>query len=180
MDKFEEPTKRILSCDSLRTIQDKRNLIDQNLLEESTKFLTPILQSGKFMETNKFEFTEEIDIRVKRLNKLDGLLKNLKKKHVKPTATYCESHQKELPTESSVSVNTFLEKDFSPTDVESLIKKDADVVQQHATNLEKMKKFMLVTEGCNVDEPNLPASVIVRDSVTLIREVNRNCVKIIV
>lgn len=175
LNKFEEPTKRILSIKIQQTIQDNHKLIDKDLFAEFQKFVSDVPPTVKFKEANKFESTEDTDIRIRKLNELDERLKNSKKilkKKIKRTDNYgCELHQILPSTKLLDHLNGFLEKDLSAKDLESVIKNDEDVMQQHAANLEKISRFMLVTEGFKVDQPNVPAAELINNCTTLLREV---------
>lgn len=175
--KFEEATKRILSSENLqnlRTIEDNRNLIDKNLLDESEKFVCLAPQSVKFRE-GKLESTEEVDFRVKKFNEIDERLKKFTKnmkKQFKQTDKHCQLHRKvEPPSELSVCVNEFIEKDLSVPNVDSVLKKDEAFFQQHESNIEKITKLMETVSGYKHDEVTLPAAVAVNDSIRVLYEV---------
>lgn len=173
LDKFNEPASRIMNNEILRTtIEDNHKFIDKNLLVELQNFVSTVPQTVKL--ANEFESTEAIDIRVKKLNQLDERLKNFKKtlrNQVKRTDNSCELHPKVPSTNLSVHLSEFLEKDLPPKDIESVLKKDEDVIQQHVSNLEKMSKFFLATEGINVDQRDVPSAEMISERTTLLREV---------
>lgn len=173
LDKFEEPTKRILSCEILRDIQSNQKLIDNNWPMESEKFVSAVAQTVK--KANEFESVEDTNVRIRKLDELDERLKNFKKnfkKEIKRTDNRsCELHHIVPSTTLSVQLNAFLEKDLSAKDVESVIREDEKVIQQHASNLEKMSKFMLVADGVKIEQPNVPAAEMVNECTTLLREV---------
>lgn len=168
--------KRILSSESLqnlRFISDNRKLIDQSLLKESEKYVSLDRQSVKLREAN-LESTEQIELRVKKFNELDERLKNFTKnmkKQFKHMNKHCGLHQIGDPTQFSISLNKFIETDLSVPDVDSLIKGDEAIVQQHVNNIEKMNKVMEMVKGYNYKEVNFSAADTVNESISFLREV---------
>lgn len=168
--------KRILSSENLqnlRFISDNRNSIDQSLLKESDKFVSLDRQSVNFKDAN-LESTEQMDLRVKKFNELDERFKKFTKnikKQFKQTDKHCGLHQNSDQTQFSISFNKFIETDLSVPDVDSVIKKDDVLVQQHLQNIEKMDKVMETVKGYNYKEVNFSAADTVNDSISLLREV---------
>lgn len=177
LDKFEQPTKRILSSENLRNFQsiaDNRYLIDKNLLDESQKFISVAPQSVNVKE-RKMESTEEIDNRVRKFNEIDERLKKYTKnmkKQLRQTDKQCDLHRKvEMNELLAVGVNEFIEKDFPVVDIDSVLKADEVYLQQHESNIEKMNKLMNTVNGYKHDEATLPAAVEVNESIMVLCEV---------
>lgn len=178
-DKREQLFERILSSENLQnllTIRDNRNLIDQNLLKESEKFVSLDRQSIKPKEEH-LESTEQIDLNVKKFNELDEQLKKFiknVKKQFKQTPQHCDQHQKFNKTPFSISINEFIQNDLSVPEVDSVIERDEITIQQHACNIDKIDKVMEMVKKFNYKEATLPVIEEINASILLLREVNKN------
>ena len=76
------------------------------------------------------------------------------------------------------SLKQFLRNGSISEVIESIIKSDEAVFQQHASNLEKISKFMSNAEGCNVNQTTIPGLDVINDATTLLREVSSYTVTI--
>ncbi len=177
--KFEDLTNQILSSVNihiLQTIGDDHNLIDQNLLDDSQKFVSLDRKSVK-LKVTQLESTDTIDNRVKKGNDLDERMKkfakNMKRQASKQRARHCDLHQSIEPIERAVLLNKIKEKiSPMPPDVEILLKRDEAVFQQHRANIEKVNKLMEAVKGYNYVEASLPAADAVNESIAFLREVS--------
>lgn len=173
-DKYEGPTTQILNAENLQkfqTIRDNRSLINRDLLEQNFSF--PTTQSVN-INNGKLEPTVNIDLRVKKFNEIDERLKKLiknSKKQFKQTDQHCDIHRKVDTTESRSILNEFIERDFAVPDIESVLRRDEIVFQQHASNIEKIEELMATVKGYNYNELTLPAAEEVNEALEILREV---------
>lgn len=179
LDKFEGLTNRILRSENLQNLQSiryNRSLIDQDLLVESQTFVSFGVQSVK-PKVSRLESTEEIDARVKKINDVDERLKKFVKigrKQFKEADEHCDLHRNMDRPEFSVFLNKFTEKDLPVADVDSVLKRDEVVIQQHTSNFEKVNKLMEAVKEYKYKFADLPAAQLVTDATTFLREVITN------